>query len=240
MALPAVLLKAKGLVKKGAKAYNAAKQAKNLTSDGEELQASLFNKLKFPLLIGGAVTILVLMFLTIVVSIPFVLASALFGGGNTSNSNENYSGDLAYIQWAIDIANDDSHGYSQCSRTGNPDYDCSSLVWYSLLETGFDETILGSYPFATGSMMTILPQLGFKEYPYKGTDDLKPGDILHIHQTCANCPQHTEIYVGDGKTVGAHGPEGRGVCGVAGDQYGTEISVVENSGNWDRYYRYEG
>lgn len=31
------------------------------------------------------------------------------------------------ISWAIAIANDNSHGYSQSSRWG-PDYDCSSFV----------------------------------------------------------------------------------------------------------------
>ena len=31
-------------------------------------------------------------------------------------------------QNAIRIANDNSHGYDQGSRWGNPDYDCSSLV----------------------------------------------------------------------------------------------------------------
>ena len=31
------------------------------------------------------------------------------------------------VQWATDIANDDSHGYSQSVRWG-PHYDCSSFV----------------------------------------------------------------------------------------------------------------
>ena len=30
--------------------------------------------------------------------------------------------------WAVGIANDDSHGYDQKHRWGTPDYDCSSLV----------------------------------------------------------------------------------------------------------------
>ena len=32
------------------------------------------------------------------------------------------------VQWAVNTANDNSHGYSQTSRGGNPDYDCSSFV----------------------------------------------------------------------------------------------------------------
>lgn len=31
---------------------------------------------------------------------------------------------------AVDIANDDAHGYDQVNRNGNPDFDCSSLVIY--------------------------------------------------------------------------------------------------------------
>ena len=31
---------------------------------------------------------------------------------------------------AVDIANDDAHGYDQINRNGNPDFDCSSLVVY--------------------------------------------------------------------------------------------------------------
>ena len=31
----------------------------------------------------------------------------------------------AAVQWAVNIANDQSHGYSQASRWGNPDYDIS-------------------------------------------------------------------------------------------------------------------
>ena len=51
-----------------------------------------------------------------------------------------------YLQWAIDIANDDSHGYSQCNRLG-PDYDCSSLVWHSLLNSGYSKEELGGICF---------------------------------------------------------------------------------------------
>ena len=34
------------------------------------------------------------------------------------------------VQWAIDTANDDTHGYSQAQdrRWGTPDYDCASFV----------------------------------------------------------------------------------------------------------------
>ncbi len=42
----------------------------------------------------------------------------------------------AAIQWAISIANDDSHGYSQSNRNG-PNYDCSSFVSTAFKNGGF-------------------------------------------------------------------------------------------------------
>ena len=41
------------------------------------------------------------------------------------------------ISWAVAIANDNSHGYSQQSRWG-PDYDCSSLVIAAFKYAGVD------------------------------------------------------------------------------------------------------
>ena len=145
---------------------------------------------------------------------------------NTSN--------IDYLQWAIDIANDDSHGYSQCARTG-PDYDCSSLVYYALLNSGYTaEQLGGTYPFATGTMDRILTGIGFERHDYNPSE-LEPGDILFIHNYRR---QHTGIYVGDGQVVQASGSrEGNGICGRTGDQTGTEIWVTEDSGDWVSYYR---
>ena len=141
---------------------------------------------------------------------------------------------IDYLQWAIDIANDDSHGYSQCARTG-PDYDCSSLVYYSLLNSGYTaEQLGGTYPFATGTMDKILTGIGFERHDYNPSE-LEPGDILFIHN---DRRQHTGIYVGDGQVVQASGSrEGNGRCGRTGDQTGTEIWVTEDSGDWVSYYR---
>ena len=44
----------------------------------------------------------------------------------------------AAVQWAINTAYDQSHGYSQVNRWGNPDYDCSSFVYYALKNSGYD------------------------------------------------------------------------------------------------------
>ncbi len=226
MALPAVLLKAKGALKKGAAAYNAGKQAKSLT-DGEEASSSPF---KLPLIIGGVIFAVAIFIIITIIAVPFILASVIFGSGS---SNQAYAGNLNYLQWALNIANDDSHGYSQCNRTG-PDYDCASFVWYSLVEgAGFDSNQMGNYPFKTDGEASVLKANGFKEYTYTGHSDLQPGDILLRNG-------HTGIYAGEDKVVEASIAETGGVCGVSGDQTGKEIHADIDNGNWDTYYRLEG
>ena len=37
-----------------------------------------------------------------------------------------------YTDYMIAMADDNSHGYSQINRGGNPDFDCSSLVGHAL------------------------------------------------------------------------------------------------------------
>ena len=145
------------------------------------------------------------------------------------------SGGTAYMQWALEIAADDSHGYSQINRNGNPDYDCSSLVYYSLYNTGWPIASICSYAFATGSMDSVLTQLGFQKITFSNGDysSLVAGDILLREG-------HTEIYIGNGQTVGAHCDEVGGITGAqGGDQTGREISVV-GFGNWSVAYRAPG
>ena len=46
-----------------------------------------------------------------------------------------------YTDYMIAIANDNSHGYSQINRGGNPDFDCSSLVGHALAKAGFNVNV---------------------------------------------------------------------------------------------------
>ena len=145
------------------------------------------------------------------------------------------SGGTAYMQWALEIAADDSHGYSQRNRNGNPDYDCSSLVYYSLYNTGWPIASICPYAFATGSMDSVLTQLGFQKITFSNGDysSLVAGDILLREG-------HTEIYIGNGQTVGAHCDEVGGIVGAqGGDQTGQEISVG-GFGSWSVAYRAPG
>lgn len=129
---------------------------------------------------------------------------------------------LPYVKWALAIADDDSHGYSQIHRNGDPDYDCSSFIWYALNQAGFD---VGSYAFATPSMPSVLQAAGFEMFDINSGTQLEPGDILLRDG-------HTEIYIGDGKTVGAHCDENCGITGALGGDQGVsglgfgEISVI--------------
>lgn len=140
-----------------------------------------------------------------------------------------------YVSAAIGIANDDSHGYSQrtsdggSGRTLNPDVDCSSLVYYALLNSGYSKEQIGSYPFSTYSMPDILPKAGFTRHSFTSVSDLQPGDILLRDG-------HTEIYIGNGKNVGAHS----NYDGKPGDSSGNEVDIGNCGTNWASYYRNDG
>lgn len=140
-----------------------------------------------------------------------------------------------YVTWAVNIANDNSHGYSQAVRW-SPDYDCSSFVISALESAGFPMRAYGaSY---TGNMGQALKACGFVKV--KGVNlasgaGLIRGDIL------LNPATHTEIYIGDNRAVGAHSSETGGKYGKTGDQTGNEISVqTYRNKNYTEVWRYGG
>ena len=237
MALPAVLLKAKNAISKGTQAVKTAKAIKSATSNSNEEEVkSFFSVFKVPAFLLAPIIVFVLIVFIMVIAVPQILYGAEYGYGDSSGSSGggSYTGDIAYVQWAVDIANDETHGYSQCARNG-PDYDCSSLVYYSLLNTGYTQEELGGYAFATSREFEILPQIGFDMHSYNQSE-LQPGDILWRDG-------HTGIYVGDGQVVEASSSRQSypgmpfGYCGDTGDQDGTEVWVHENSNNWTHYFR---
>lgn len=137
-----------------------------------------------------------------------------------------------YLQWAIATANDDSHGYSQASRNGSPDYDCSSFVFYALKNSGYD---VGDRAFATGGMPSVLQRLGFRMIPLPDESQLQPGDILWWDG--GGNAGHTEIYLGNGRMIGAHGQHGANRSPAPGDA-GDEISARNYSpGNFTHVFR---
>jgi hypothetical protein len=155
-------------------------------------------------------------------------------GSSTSTPNyaEANSGSTAkinaYVQKLIEYANDDTHGYSQANRT-LPDVDCSSFVYYGLVNSGTIPT--QSYPFNTSSMGGVLKQNGFDEIPYD-LSILQKGDIV------VNPGTHTAVFIGQGQEVAAHSCNGIGQSCLPGDQNGTEVSVnVYKSDNYKYIYR---
>lgn len=146
--------------------------------------------------------------------------------------------------WAVNVANDQSHGYSQQLRDGNPDYDCSSLVYYALKSGGF--TLKNSkgttltYAFDTSSMHNWLTNSGFMYITMSSLGNnanVQRGDILWKSG-------HTEMYLGNGEQVGAHGNQPKTYSpnrsSSPGDQ-ADEISVSKfNFNNWEGVFRYTG
>lgn len=140
------------------------------------------------------------------------------------------------VQWAVKIANDQSHGYSQQSRYG-PDYDCSSLVLSAYKQAGVP--IDWNVVCYTGNMQNLL-QYGFKDVTksvnFNTGNGLQRGDILWWHSSGTS--GHTAIYIGNNQIVHARGQSYGSP--KTGDQ-GTEIAVCPYyRGSWQHVYRYTG
>lgn len=133
------------------------------------------------------------------------------------------------VEWALSIANDNSHGYSQVNRWG-PDYDCSSFVISAYEQAGVPVKEAGaSY---TGDMKNAFKACGFQVLP--AGSPLKVGDVLLNEQ------YHTVMAIGNGQVVAAR----RNEDGFAGDGTGREITTQNYyyypNGGWDCILRYAG
>ena len=166
------------------------------------------------------------------------------------------------VQFAIEIAKDDVHGYSQGAEnatphrpyTGSregPDYDCASLVYHAFQHGGFNiidnwhknPNYMARYGGRqySGDADTIWEDLsrdgGWAKYSWNEVkDSLQRGDILCRPEF------HVAIYVGEGLTVEARGvnnPTGLGRF-ETGDQGGEiDFYPAQNRG-WTEVYRYLG
>lgn len=128
------------------------------------------------------------------------------------------------VQIAVQIANDDRHGYSQANRYGTleaGDFDCSSLVIYcydrAFKEAGKTPTPKNAGASYTGNMLAGFTRCGFKSFRDNNGAGLQVGDIL------LNEARHTAIVcsVDPVKVVNARGD----IDGVAGDSTSTEIRI---------------
>ena len=142
------------------------------------------------------------------------------------------------VEWALKIAADDSYGYESGGypQLGNHGFDCSSLINQAYENAGVP---LGDVKYYTNNASMVNNYLPFGFEWHEGTpnvDELEPGDIL------VNLAHHVEMYVGDGKKVGAHDNWSGG--SNDGDPGGQEINVNDyenfHNGGWDGYLRYVG
>ncbi|WP_074573294.1 NlpC/P60 family protein [Selenomonas ruminantium] len=190
-----------------------------------------------------------------------VLAGSMLFGATAQAAPQAANPMEKAIEWAMGIAADNRHGYSQgkenatASRpyTGSregPDYDCSSLIYHALDQAGFPVIAAWQKNPAywsryqgkqlTGDADTLWTDLqklgGFQKYPwYAVKNSLQRGDIL------CNPGYHIAIYVGNGWTVEARGVNNPiGGDWRTGDQ-GGEIDCYSAYGRgWTEVYRYTG
>lgn len=128
--------------------------------------------------------------------------------------------------WGVDVANDNSHGYSQAAnkRWGTPDYDCSSAVIsaydYAFKQAGKKSPKDYGATY-TGNMKKAFVKAGFEAINYtKGMKILK-GDVL-LNET-----YHTCLCIDNNKKLfNASSSETGGKYGQDGDQTGKEICIV--------------
>lgn len=158
----------------------------------------------------------------------------LEGVSNNYNSTNNGVIETA-VNFMIDVANDNSHGYSQAHRNLDPDVDCSSLVILGYSHAGLNVREKGAT--YTGNMRQAFTQCGFTAIPFSVNMELVRGDVL------LNEAHHTACYIGNNQMVQASISETGGIYGQGGDQTGREVYVGEYrvySKGWDYVLRYTG
>lgn len=141
------------------------------------------------------------------------------------------------VRWAVNIADDDSHGYDQTNRWG-PDYDCSSLLIQAWENAGVPVKSNGAV--TTRNMYDVFTACGFQdvtsEVSMAAGTGVQRGDILLNHEN------HTAMSIGNGQVVQASQNEFGGVRGgEPGDQTGQEIWITGYYNYpWNCILRYPG
>ena len=152
------------------------------------------------------------------------------------------------INFAVSKANDPRCGYDQANRLG-PDYDCSSLVGFSINAAG---EYVNVNNFATSTMRQLMPStFEFLGRSIVDETNLVRGDILWVNHVFNGVQYgHTGIYLGNSQIVEARINElGTITGGQTGDQTGNEIRISPfyaygyggaDFPHWDGLFRYVG
>lgn len=165
----------------------------------------------------------------------YAKADSMENGGNAQSGGggQRMSKVEQYTQEAINIANDNSHGYSQQTRWG-PDYDCSSLVIQVVQNAGIPVKSRGAAN--TANMRSVFLSCGFADVT--GSCNLGNGGGMQRGDILLNDSAHAAIFIGGGRVVHARTSEGNTMLG---DQSGNEIRC-QNYWNypWSCVLRYVG
>lgn len=135
------------------------------------------------------------------------------------------------LMWALKTADNESIGYNQVGHWGENGYDCATLIITAYKNAGIN--LNKNTTFYCPNMKSGFLNTGkFEWIPGNPkVEDLKPGDILLDEDA------HTEMYIGNGKNVGAHS----NYDGGRGDSSGEEVDVGNYySHPWDGVLRYKG
>ena len=139
------------------------------------------------------------------------------------------------VQWAIKTANDNSHGYSQTSRWGNPDYDCSSFV-ISAWNDGAGVPVRKAGASYTGNMRGAFLSCGFEDVTNQ--IGLSTGYGIEAGDVLLNYTAHTCLSIGNGRVANCRTDEGHP---QGGDQSGNEIKLQDYwNYPWNCVLRYKG
>jgi cell wall-associated NlpC family hydrolase len=142
------------------------------------------------------------------------------------------------IAWALKIAGNSRHGYSQARRAGGRDYDCSSFIASAFKQAGVKISGLPT----TATMRAAYAKAGFQVIPFSkvGKSGLKRGDVLLRPSTMHGGHGHTVLVTNSQTKRIVHASSDRD--GRPGESRGREEikTAAYSNSKWDYVLRYVG